>query len=103
MRPEQAKVRGNSLQKAPALLRGGWLPSAGGLSSRLAYARAKAAGADLTSLLDRAGLSRERIEDARSTIKVRDQIRFLSLAAAAVDDDLLGFHLAQSSDLREIG
>ena len=36
-------------------------------------------------------------------LKVRDQINFLNLAADALHDDLLGFHLAQSPDLRELG
>ena len=34
---------------------------------------------------------------------MRDQIRFLELAADALQDDLLGFHLARDYDLREIG
>ena len=34
---------------------------------------------------------------------MRSQIRFLDLAADALQDDLLGFHLARDYDLREIG
>jgi AraC-like DNA-binding protein len=36
-------------------------------------------------------------------LRVRDQINFLNLAADELKDDLLGFHLALSPDLREIG
>lgn len=83
--------------------RTGLPPSAGGLSTRLACARANAAGVALDPLLHKAGLSRGQIDDARSLIQVRDQIRFLDLVAEAVDDELLGFHLARGVDLREIG
>ena len=34
---------------------------------------------------------------------VRDQVEFLNLVAAAADDELLGFHLAQHCELRAIG
>jgi AraC-like DNA-binding protein len=80
-----------------------WLPSAGGLSTRLAYARARAAGVALDPILNKAGLTRQQVEDPASRIRVHDQIRFLSLVADALDDDLLGFHLAHAPDLREIG
>jgi AraC-like DNA-binding protein len=74
----------------------------GGMT-RLAYARAKAAGIALDPLLRTAGLTPHQIEDPRNAIKVRDQIKFLNLAAAALKDDLLGFHLAQTADLRDLG
>src|SRR5436190_15879256 len=80
-----------------------WLPSAGGLSTRLAYTRASAAGVALDPILNKAGLTRQQVEDPASRIRVHAQIRFLSLVADALGDDLLGFHLAQASDLREIG
>ena len=76
--------------------------TAGGIT-RLAYARAKAAGIALDPLLRAAGLTPHQIEDPRNAIKVRDQIEFLNLAAIALEDDLLGFHLAQTADLRELG
>ncbi|HET9413226.1 MAG TPA: AraC family transcriptional regulator ligand-binding domain-containing protein [Pseudolabrys sp.] len=71
--------------------------------SRLAYKRALAAGTNLETQLHEAGLTRAQIENPHAPIKVRDQIKFLNLAASAVDDDFLGFHLAQECDLREIG
>jgi AraC-like DNA-binding protein len=79
------------------------LPVATGGMSRLAYKHALAQGIDPESQLHKAGLTRAQIENPRAPIKVRDQIKFLNLVASAVDDDFLGFHLAQNCDLREIG
>jgi AraC-like DNA-binding protein len=79
------------------------LPNATGSITRLAYAKAKEAGTDLYSLLKKAGLTLGEIEDPGARLKVRDQIRFLNLVASALQDDFLGFHLAQQPDLREIG
>ena len=88
---------------APAVSRGDRLPSTAGGMTRLAYARAKAAGIALDPLLKQAGLAHHQIKDPRSAIKVRDQVNFLNIAAVALEDDLLGFHLAQTADLRELG
>jgi hypothetical protein len=71
--------------------------------SRLADKHALAVGIDLDAQLREAGLTCAQIENLRTPIKVRDQIKFLNLVAAAVGDDFLGFHLAQECDLREIG
>jgi AraC-like DNA-binding protein len=87
----------------PDARRLGALPSATGAITRLAYAQAKAAGLDLALLSKKAGLTLRQIEDPSVRIKVRDQISFLNLAAEALQDDLLGFHLALPSDLRELG
>jgi AraC-like DNA-binding protein len=76
--------------------------TAGGMT-RLAYARAKAAGIALDPLLRRTGLTRQQIENPQNVIRVRDQIKFLNLLAIILEDDLLGFHLAQTSDLRDLG
>jgi AraC-like DNA-binding protein len=81
----------------------GALPSAAGGITRLAYARARAAGIELEPLLKKAGLTERQVEDRRARLKVQDQIRFLNLAADALRDDFLGFHLAQDFDLREVG
>jgi AraC-like DNA-binding protein len=78
-------------------------PNASGGLTRLAYAKAKEAGVDLLSLLKKAGLTDDQIEDPRARLKVRDQISFLNLAGDALQDDFLGLHLAQSFDLRELG
>ena len=79
------------------------LPTATGVVARLAYARAREAGVALEPLLRRAGLNDQEISDCSVRIHVRRQIRFLNLAAEALRDDLLGFHLALSPDLREAG
>ena len=90
-------------RNSPSVSRADRLPSTVGGMTRLAYARAKAAGIALDPLLEQAGLTHHEIEDPRSVIKVRDQIKFLNLVAAALEDDLLGFHLAQTADLRQLG
>jgi len=71
--------------------------------SRFAYARAKKAGVALDPLVREAGLTRQQLDDPRALITVRDQIKFLNLAATALQDDLLGFHIAAMPDLRAIG
>src|SRR6185436_7833252 len=78
-------------------------PTATGGITRLAYARAKAAEVDLDLLLKKSGLTLYQIENPDVRVKVRDQIIFLNLAAEALQDDHLGFHLAQQADLREVG
>ena len=88
---------------APAIGHADRLPSTAGGMTRLAYARAKAAGIALDPLLKQAGLTLTKSKTRRSVIKVRDQIKFLNLVAAALEDDFLGFHLAQTADLRQLG
>jgi AraC-like DNA-binding protein len=79
------------------------MPSATGGIARLVSARLRAAGIPLAPLLSRAGLTVEQIDDPGVRLTVQNQIRLLELAAEALPDDLLGFHLAQDYDLREIG
>jgi AraC-like DNA-binding protein len=70
---------------------------------RLAYGRAKAAGVAVAPLLRAASLTVEQMDNPCIRLRVRDQIKFLNLVADALGDELLGFHLAQIPDLREIG
>jgi AraC-like DNA-binding protein len=79
------------------------VPSAEGGMTRLAFACAQEKGADVDTLLRKAGLSRTQIEDTHVRISVRGQVLFLDLVAKALGDDLLGFHLALNFDLRIIG
>ena len=79
------------------------VPSAEGGMTRLAFACAQEKGADVDTLLRKAGLSRAQIEDPHVRITVRSQVLFLDLVAKALADDLLGFHLAQNFDLRMTG
>jgi AraC-like DNA-binding protein len=81
----------------------GAIPTATGGIARLACARAEQAGLDLKPLLRKAGLSDQQIEDRAARVTVRQQIQFLNLAANALHDEFLGFHLAQTADLREFG
>ena len=81
----------------------GALPSATGTVTRLACAQAKAAGVDIAPLLQKAGITQEQIDDASVRLDARDQIHFVNMAASALQDDFLGFHIAQLADLRELG
>ena len=71
--------------------------------TRAAFAHAKASGIATAPLLEGAGLSRQQVEDPKIRVRVRDQIEFLNLVAAAANDELLGFHLAQRCELRAVG
>jgi hypothetical protein len=55
------------------------------------------------TLLRKAGLSPLQIDHSELRIPVRCQIKFVDLAARALSDELLGFHLAKTAELREIG
>jgi len=79
------------------------MPNAQGVVARLAYARAQGAGVELAPLLRKARLTVAQLENPRSPVKARDQIDFLNLVAAALDDDFLGARLALLPDLREAG
>jgi len=78
-------------------------PSADGLLSRLACARAVSAGIDVAPLMVKAAVTRKQVEDQTVRLAVKGQIQFVELVADALHDDLLGFHLACDYDLREIG
>ena len=75
-------------------------PSAMGLITRLACGRARQEGVEVELLLRQAGLTHQQIDDRRARLSVKSQIRFLELAAKALKDECLGFHLAQKYDLR---
>src|SRR5215470_730178 len=74
-----------------------------GTLARLASARARAAGIDVAQLMAKAGLTRQQIEEEDFELSAEEQIRFVELVADALQDDLLGFHLACDLDLRELG
>jgi AraC-like DNA-binding protein len=78
-------------------------PSTAGVMTRQACALVGAAGLDLAPLLAQAGLTTGQIEDRDSRFQARNQIKLLQLAADALQDDLLGFHLGRDSDLRQVG
>ena len=65
--------------------------------------RLRERGIRLAPLLSKAGLSAHEIDNSSVRVEARSQIRILDLAADALQDDLLGFHLAADYDLREVG
>ena len=79
------------------------IPSATGGIARLACARLDAMGKDPIIILSKAGLTPEEVRDPASRMEVQTQINLLELVAEEVQDEWLGFHLACSFDLREIG
>jgi AraC-like DNA-binding protein len=79
------------------------LPTAVGVLSRLAADRLIQSDIDPEPLLRKAGAPVTLLTDRDARVSVRSQIDFLNLAANALDDPLLGFHLARDSDLRKIG
>jgi hypothetical protein len=81
----------------------GTLPTATGGIARLAYGRAQRAGIDVIPLLKKAGLTAQQIKDQGGRFAVHHQIKFLNIVASTLGDECLGFHLAQSPDLREMG
>jgi hypothetical protein len=78
-------------------------PDAMGVATRLAAGRLREAGIVLKPLLRSAGLSAGQINSKDIRIGVASQIRFLELAAKALNDPLLGFRLARDADLRLTG
>jgi AraC-like DNA-binding protein len=79
------------------------IPSATGGIARLACARLRELGKDVKAVLSKAGLRLEEADDPTARLEVRTQIKLLELAAEELRDDFLGFHLARSFDLRELG
>ena len=79
------------------------LPLADAALSRLVADQLRARGVDLKSILTRVGIARRQIDDPDERLPANCQAAFLTAAAAALEDDLLGFRLAQSIDCRQIG
>ena len=79
------------------------LPRCGGLLSRIAYEHGRKEGVDVEVFLRQARLTLHEIRNKDIQLGVQNQIKFVELVANATSDPLLGFHLAHSYDLREIG
>ena len=79
------------------------VPSASGQVTRLALAALREHGKDVAAVLSKVGLTLQEANDPAVRLEVPTQIRILDLAAEALEDDLLGFHLARNYDLRQIG
>src|SRR5215469_4864093 len=78
-------------------------PDAMGVATRLAVGRLREAGIVLRPLLRSAGLSAIQINNEDVRTGVASQIRFLELAAKALNDPVLGFRLMHDADLRRVG
>jgi len=79
------------------------IPSATGGITRLACATLRKKGKDVATLLTRAGLTTETVDDPATRLEARAQIKLLELAAEELDEELFGFRLARHFDLGEIG
>jgi AraC-like DNA-binding protein len=76
-------------------------PGALGLVARLAVAKVRLAGLDPAPLLSKTGLSLSQLQDRSARLDAASQIAFLNLVADALSDEVLGFHLAETVELRE--
>src|SRR5262245_52956090 len=88
-KPVRSKTREAAIVVDPETRRFDQLPSSSGGITRLAHARLQAAGITADPLLQQAGVTQQQIDDPGLRVNVRDQIRFLNLAADALQDDLL--------------
>jgi AraC-like DNA-binding protein len=79
------------------------IPHATGGIARLALARMLEAGKDIAGVVSEAGLTIEQVDDPTVRLEVRTQIKVLELTAQELQDDFLGFHLARTFELREVG
>ena len=71
--------------------------------ARLACARLRELGKDAAAVLTKVRARPEQVYDDAIRLEVPKQIKILELASEELQDNLLGFHLARSFDLREIG
>jgi len=77
--------------------------TADGVATRLAIRALKKAKMDAGPLLAKAGISLPKTGEEPKRVGAENQIRFLAIAAEALNDSALGLHLAQDFDLRECG
>jgi AraC-like DNA-binding protein len=79
------------------------LPTATGLAARRAVAALRNHNVDPAPLLQHVGLSEQDLSERQDRISAAAQARFLELAADALHDRALGFHLAAEANPREAG
>lgn len=96
----QSRLDPNTHREADGI---GAVPTAAGGIARAAFARAALTLPDLGHVAQRAGLSLKQLKDPSIRIPVGRQIAFLNLVADRLGDEFLGFHLAKTIDLRELG
>jgi AraC-like DNA-binding protein len=78
-------------------------PRTEGVMTRLVVARLQDAGLDSCAVLRKAGLTVDEVNDPKTRLDVRCQVVLLRLAAEVLGDPLLGFHLAKTAELRQLG
>src|SRR6516162_6721606 len=81
----------------------GLLPTATGFAARRAVAALREHGVDPPPLLRRVGLSEQDLDKRRDRISAAAQAMLLELAADALHDRALGFHLAAEANPRRRG
>ena len=81
----------------------GALPTATGFAAAQAIAALQSHNIDPAPLLLRAGLSKPDPEEWRHRVSAAAQSKFLQYAAEALDDSVLGLHLAEQADPRDAG
>jgi AraC-like DNA-binding protein len=74
-----------------------------GVATRFAIEQLRAAEIDPEPLLAKAGISQRRLAAPPKGISAESQLRFLEIAAEALDSSNFGFRLAQQGDVREGG
>jgi AraC-like DNA-binding protein len=79
------------------------VPRASGGISRAACAYARGAGILLPGLLRSSNLAIQQISDPHAPLPAGAQVALLNQIASATQDELLGFHLAQRVEMRELG
>jgi AraC-like DNA-binding protein len=79
------------------------LPSATGFAARLAIAVLRKHNVPIASLLKRAGVSEDDIDNRQRRISAIAQGKLLEYAAAALSDSEFGLHLAEQANPRQAG
>src|SRR5262249_27489346 len=79
------------------------LPTASGGLPRLAANRLRRAATTLETLLSLAGLTIDESDHPEQRIYANKQIALLEIAAEALNDQCLGFGLAEEFDCRDLG
>jgi AraC-like DNA-binding protein len=78
-------------------------PSTEGVMTRLAVARLRGAGFDPAPVVRQAGLSIADVDNLEARLDAKCQVLLLGLAAQVLGDPVLGFHLAETAELRQLG
>ena len=103
MRPDVAGSAQKGARAVTARAMRHALPTATGFAVKCAIAALRERGADPGPLLRRADLAEDDVGVSRRRVSAAAQGVFLEYAATALNDPLLGLHLAEQSNPREVG